>query len=183
MKILKICLLILCLLPFRAVGMPQFRGANFFMKEIILTQGKIAFVDDDDYEYLMQWKWFADKGHTTYYARAKWNNKHIKMHRLLLMVTDPEIHVDHKDHNGLNNQRSNIRLSNRSENKCNMRKIANTSSQYIGVTKVRGYAKWTAYINGIHLGTFNSEIEAAIERDKKAIEFHGEFAKLNFPLK
>jgi hypothetical protein len=68
------------------------------MKEIILTQRKIALVDDEDYEYLAQWKWRAVKGTSTWYAvRGK---EGIRIHREI-MKTPPELVVDHKDWNGL----------------------------------------------------------------------------------
>lgn len=86
------------------------------MKLISLTQGKFAKVDDDDYDYLMQWKWFAYKGYKTYYsARSVKVSENLSirsnsMHRQIMNVFDSETKVDHKNHNGLDNQRSNLRF-------------------------------------------------------------------------
>jgi len=102
----KICLGLLCLLTFRSVGMPQYSGATFFMKEIKLTKGQVALVDDEDFEYLNQWKWFAHVRRDRYYAaRSDWSNrpksKTISMHRVILGITNPKLFGDHKNHNTL----------------------------------------------------------------------------------
>lgn len=153
------------------------------MKEIKLTQGQIAFVDDEDYDFLMKWKWFADKGHTTFYARARHKGKHIKLHRIILGVTNPEVHVDHKDHNGLNNCKSNLRIATRSQNKINQRKLPNKSSQFIGVSYSKREGKWYGYIKGNgkrqHLGLFKDEKSAALAYNEAAKKYYGEFATLN----
>ena len=106
------------------------------------------------------------------------------MHRLILgePPSDQKVIVDHRDGNGLNNQRSNLRWVTKQENNCNRAGFG--SSGFLGVSKSRG--KWVAKIrrDGIryHLGTFVSEIEAAKAYDAKAIQLHGEFANLNFPM-
>jgi hypothetical protein len=84
------------------------------MREIFLTQDKIALVDDEDFEYLNQWKWCANKGSNTFYAMRSGG---IMMHRVLLNLSfgDKRV-VDHIDRNGLNNQRKNIRVVTCSEN-------------------------------------------------------------------
>lgn len=199
MKILKICLLILCLLPFRAVGMPQFRGANFFMKEIKLFHRKnakqhiYALVDDEDYDMLSANKWSV---HNKKYVGRQLSRiggikkqTKILMHRLVMGVLDDlTIHIDHIDGNGFNNQKSNLRKCSHYQNMLNIKSKKNVTSVFKGVRFDKERNKWAAqitYNKGIKksLGRFDSEILAAIEYDKAAIKFHGEFAKLNFPLK
>ncbi len=156
------------------------------MKKIVLSQRRYALVDNSDFDYLNQWKWYAIKCNKSFYAvrNSKWKNgKHypIKMHRLI-MNTPKGKQVDHKDGNGLNNQRSNLRNCTARQNSMNRRKHSNSSSKFKGVTKVAG--KWKARISFknklIHIGNFYTQEEAAKEYDKKAKELHKEFALLNF---
>lgn len=135
------------------------------MKEIKLTQGKVALVDDEDFEYLNQWKWCAVKNRYTFYAvrsvyfpkqkRHKYTpKKTVWMHREILK-TPPDLQVDHKDHDGLNNQRYNIWSCTQSQNGRNKlmhgnRRIRqggkrkNYSSKYFGVSISK---TWHSYTN------------------------------------
>ena len=82
------------------------------MKEIILTQGQVALVDDEDFEYLNQWKWCAIKSRKTYYTTRTIYipcKMTVIMHRII-MNTPLDMTVDHIDHNGLNNQKYNLRI-------------------------------------------------------------------------
>src|ERR1700744_3587961 len=143
----------------------------FFMKEITLTQGKTVMVDDADYEWLNQYHWNLVKCCNHFYARRyEYKNGKMKafsMHRMLL--PDARM-VDHKDNNGLNNQRENLRACNSSDNMKNRRKHRGTS-QYMGVSRHLGYT-WVAKINvngkQKHLGCFSEEIEAARAYDRAA---------------
>lgn len=158
------------------------------MKEIQLTQGKVALVDDEDFERLNKWSWSTQKGPNTYYAfrRQVINGKSVKiwMHRFVSGITDKNILVDHRNRNGLNNQKFNLRIACKSQNSSNRRSSKNSTSVYLGVTWHKAANKWLAKIrkNGKvkHLGVFKCEIEAAKTYDKHAIEIHGEFANLNF---
>ena len=162
------------------------------MKQIPLTQGQFALVDDEDFEYLNQFKWSARKSKNTYYALRNSCGKNNKkrfivfMHRVVLELNDLEIKGDHIDGNGLNNQRYNLRPSTNSENARNAKPSNNKSSKYKGVSlkKEHSSKKWCARIkfNGkqIHIGYFECEIHAALAYDKKAKELFGEFAYLNF---
>lgn len=109
MKSLKICLVILCLLPVRAVGTPQFSGANFFMKEVKLYSGHVALVDDEDFEMVNKRKWHLDPYGKHIYAASNITSNDrqtkIKMHRLILGCVGRFEIVDHIDGNGLNNQK------------------------------------------------------------------------------
>ena len=159
-------------------------------KEISLTQEKVAIVDDEDFDWLNRWKWCVCKGPNTFYivrnsSRKTGKRKTILMHRLILGLKpgDPR-QCDHKDHNGLNNQRHNLRCATRAQNQHNQKPYKGTSSQFKCVCWHRGAGKWAARIrvNGqsIHLGLFTSEIEAALAYDKAALRYYGEFANMNF---
>jgi hypothetical protein len=99
-------------------------------KSIPLTQGKIAIVDDEDYDWLCQYKWHAIFHDKWYAATGK---KHILMHRILLGITDKTIWGDHKDGDGLNNVRKNIRVTTPLQNGQNKKKFRTNKSGYRGV--------------------------------------------------
>src|SRR6187549_2441300 len=152
MKKLKICLVILCLLHVSAVGMPRFSGAVFFMKEIKLTKGMVTLVDDEDFEYLNRWKWFAHhrRAGKFYAARnstyVSGQKRHcVSMHRVILNITDKKVFADHKDGNSLNNQKYNLRLSTYLQNNANSKARKNSSSKYLGVS-LQPNGRWLANI-------------------------------------
>lgn len=158
------------------------------MKQIQLTKGQFALVDEEDFDYLNQWKWHACKYKTTFYARRTIRLKNgkkaqIHMHRLILELTDPSILCDHIDHNGLNNCRSNLRTANYSQSITNRNSHTDSISKYLGVTWDKNRGKWMVRIckdrNHFNLGRFDDEKDAAKCYNEKAIELHGEFANLN----
>jgi hypothetical protein len=159
------------------------------MKEILLTKGKIALVDDDMFDYLNQWKWYAKNSGENWYAkRSVWANgkKHnISMHRLLMNISDPKIQIDHKDGDGLNNQKSNLRFCTRSQNYMNKKSQVHKTSIYKGIYYHKASKKYIAKVgynkNQIYLGYFKNELDAAKAYDIKALELFGEFARPNFP--
>ena len=156
------------------------------MKEIILSQGKVALVDDEDYGLLNQFKWCAIKQHRTFYAaksvkrNGKWTSE--RMHRLFFDIPMGK-EIDHIDHNGLNNQKSNLRLVTRQQNKQNA--SAWGSSKYLGVCvyKQEGCTYIAAHIQidgkTKHLGLFKTEEDAALAYNRAAKEKYGEYANLN----
>ena len=146
------------------------------------TQGEhFIFIDGEDFDRIKNYRWSLFKNGKTFYARALINGKAIQMHRLLLDF--PESIVDHKNRNGLDNRRDNLRICSRAENAVNSRKQNNTSSIYKGVSFRKTRKKYTAYIgdrdNRIQLGLFIDEHDAGEAYNKKAIELYGEFANLN----
>ena len=154
-------------------------------RPIPLTQGKFAIVDSADYYRLVKFNWHAAPGIRTFYANKKMAQTNINMHRFI-MDAPRHLVVDHIDHDGLNNRRSNLRLCTNAQNACNMRPYRGVSSRYKGVSWSKKKKKWEAGIKRDQkrhlLGFFENEIEAARAYDKKAVELHGEFACLNFPL-
>jgi len=151
------------------------------MKEISLTQGLKAQVDDDIYEELSQFKWYAHKSRNVYYARrmsSAINRKRhiINMHHKIIGRPSEGKITDHKDGNGLNNQKGNLRFVTNRQN-CQNRKHTTKTSQYPGVCWSKQNKKWNAqiYVNGEwkKLGYFTFETEA-FEVYRKAVNALGE---------
>jgi hypothetical protein len=154
-------------------------------KEIPLSKGKIALVDDEDYEWLNQWKWYYHKGYAARESSLKDGpRKTIWMHRLILGVQKDE-YCDHRNRNTLDNHRSNLRVASKLQNNTNRGPLAHSQNGYKGVKLDKRISKWYARIrkNGqsTSVGYFNTAIEAAYAYDKLAMEHFGEFAYLNFP--
>jgi hypothetical protein len=153
------------------------------MKKIPLTKGKFALVDDEDFEYLNQWKWCAWIGDGRSYAvrnagKDQKRGMFERMHRVILRLKKGEI-PDHIDGNGLNNQRSNLRIATHSQNAMNTRKRSGCSSQYKGVSYDKVRSQWMCMVRGKYVGRFNSEKEAAQAYNVHAQKIFGEFASLN----
>jgi len=153
------------------------------MMRIPLTQGKFALVDDSDYEWLNQWKWCACRQHGSnrWYA-MRGARPQILMHQLIL--NPPKgMESDHINHDGLDNQRSNLRVCTHSQNQHNRSLQQGGASQFKGVYWYKQYKKWQVQLgingNRIFLGYFKKEIDAAKAYNKAAIKYFGEFARLN----
>lgn len=160
------------------------------MLKIALTQNQFALVDDADFKWLNQFKWYALKSCDTHYACRKayidGKKRMIAMHRIILGLTFADgKHTDHIDGDGLNNSRSNLRVCTRQENGFNQRPQRRiTSSRFKGVSWIKREERWQAYIKYEgeckFLGYFDDEIDAAKAYDRNAQRLFGEFARLNF---
>lgn len=149
------------------------------MKVIPLSKtGKHAIVDDADFDYLSQftWRFMHNRGRRTGYAIAKLRGKTVYMHRIILQARSEE-QVDHRDGDGLNNTRGNLRICTHSQNLANSVTCRRNTSGFKGVTFDRQAGKWKTQIKGKHVGFFLDLHEAADAYKRKAEEIYGEFAR------
>ena len=156
------------------------------MKQIPLTKGQFALVDDEDFDFLMQWKWFAQTAHReTYYAARRDNvtKRVIFMHRAVNNTPDGKV-TDHIDCNGLNNTRANLRTATQLQNLMNRSPQKGGTSPLKGAwldTSAKTRKQWRSAIrlNGKlkYLGRFETEQEAADAYARAAQEHFGEFSR------
>lgn len=154
------------------------------MKEIPLTQGKVAIVDDEDFENVSRYKWHTMRVLGLFYAgRSGGGYRKVLLHRFILGLSSGDDHVDHKDGDGLNCMRSNLRRATKIQNGQNRSKPINNTTGYKGVSR-RG-KRWCARITINRelksLGGYATPEEAARAYDEAAKKYHREFAALNFP--
>lgn len=154
-------------------------------KEILLNKGYSAIVDDADHDWLMQWRWTAiiHRSGLVYAHRricANGASTFLLMHRQI-MNTPVGVLTDHRNGNGLDNQRHNLRYATKSQNAMNAKPRKGTSD-FKGVHWHRASRKWAAAIcvqgKIKHLGLFLREEEAAAAYAEKASEVFGEFMRL-----
>ena len=156
------------------------------VRQIELTQGQVALVDDFDFEALSVFNWYAHHRHKTWYAvRHDCSNhsKTIRMHRQIMHPPDHLV-IDHINHDGLDNRRANLRIVTSRQNLLNCkRRPRGQSSRYRGV-RLHESGLWQARITlepnrQTFLGYFQDEKDAAAAYNRAAIEYRGEFAQLN----
>lgn len=162
------------------------------MKKIPLSQqgknaGKyFALVDDQDFDRINKFKWCVVKNSRWIYAgrtiKIDGKQKTLLLHRFVLNCSNDHL-VDHRDGDGLNEQRLNLRIATNAENVRNGKKQKNNTSGFKGVSLVKSSGKYEAQIayknKTFHLGKYSTPTEAAKIYNQKAIELHGQFAKLN----
>lgn len=170
------------------------------MKTIFLTKGYEAIVDEEDYEYLIGYKWQANNASpagVVYAVRGFWdfkekNVKSISMHREIIKFINnnkisTNITVDHINGNGLDNRRSNLRFATKQQQSLNRQIRSDNKSGYKGVywvwtnkTKTKG--KWRALIKAEgkrkSLGLYDDPLMASIAYEKAAEEFYGEWRRV-----
>jgi hypothetical protein len=155
------------------------------MKQIELSQGKVALIDDEDFERVSKFKWSALKDCGTWYAVGYTRGSHatrkaMKLHRFILNAP-PGVMVDHRNRDGLDNRRENIRFATCSQNTANS--LGWSASGYKGVSWHKRHKKWIAHVMKdqrlIHLGYFDDKGEAAQAYNDAARQLFGEFARLN----
>jgi hypothetical protein len=162
------------------------------MKEIKLTQGKVAIVDDEDYSLISNHKWhaFYYKKDNLWYAsriiRIANYHKRVWMHREIMgFITGDGNIVDHRNGNTLDNRRINLRKASFSQNSQNrITPHKHNLSGYYGVYWDKAKNKWRAAVcinYKSYMVRYNNKKTAAIFRDKLALHLHQDFAVLNFP--
>lgn len=150
-----------------------------------LTLGYVTMVSPEDAHLLRAKAWTAGESKKlkkkTVYVRSRLT----KLHREILNPP-PGMPIDHRNGNGLDNQRGNLRVSTVQENSRNSRRHRDCSSRFKGVSWVADMGMWNVQIcvdgNRMRLGYFEGEDEAAKTYDAAALKLFGPFAKLNFPL-
>lgn len=155
------------------------------MREIPLTMGLVAIVDDEDFERMSCWKWHAFKSSSGHVYAARNSSgaggvkrRHIFMHRVIARTPD-ELDTDHINGNGLDNRRANLRPVDRTRNMWNRAPNRRGSSRHKGVYFHKQHGKWCAAIQvakrRIHIGLFHSESAAAVAYALRAEAEFGEF--------
>lgn len=164
------------------------------MIKIPLNYGKFALIDDEDYNRVSRKTWTYTPSKSGYTGYAQHTKKlpvinHViclGMHRLVMgLPIGDDREVDHRDGNGLNNQKHNLRICTRRQNMMNKRVSKNNMSGYKGVSFTRGKRMWQVRIKtdevNEYIGSWFCVISAAKAYDEAAIKHFGEFARLNFP--
>ncbi len=148
---------------------------------VTLTKGYEAVIDASDVPLVAGHHWRANLSLNTVYAlttKPGTRGSSVLMHRIL-MGDDAGPHVDHKDGNGLNNRRSNLRAATVAQNQYNARLRKDNSSGFKGVYRVKSARKWRACIklNGVerYLGQFSNPEDAHAAYVQASMQLHGEF--------
>ena len=156
------------------------------MKKIGLPSGDVTLISDEDLERVAEWAWRKKtvRPGVNYVEMANKKSKPgIPLHRFIMNPPDGLL-VDHKDGDGMNNQRENLRICTNADNVRNRKLHSNSTTGYKGVWFYNSHKKYSASImshgNKYFLGLYDDPIEAARAYDKKARELHGEFARPNF---
>jgi hypothetical protein len=161
---------------------------GYTFRKIYIGEGEFTIVDQQIYYQLGHLKWSVCGNDKNVYAarlikKTACGLRSIYLHREI-MNPPKGILVDHRNGNGLDNRRANLRLATRSQNSANKRKRKNTSSRFIGVNFNKTAARWYVFVKKNEkrywVGSFVNEIDAGRAYDEAAKKYHGEFARLNF---
>lgn len=161
------------------------------MREISLTQGQVALVDNEDFEWLNKYNWCVHDSNPVNprAVRISAERKLVYMTRQIMNCPD-NLDVDHRSTNTLDNQRHNLRICTHRENLYNIKSRGGTS-KFKGVAWNKNRSKWEVYIRTIDifdqrirmfLGYHDNEEAAALAYDEIAREEHRKFGRYNFPL-
>jgi len=141
------------------------------MKNIKLTQGKSTLVDDEDFEFLNQWKWYISSHN---YATTT-VVPHLYMHRIV-NKTPKGLLTDHINRNTLDNRKINLRVADKRLNSINSGLQSNNTSGYRGISWNKRRSKWETYIwnNGlrIQLGNYKIIKDAVFARKQAELKYH-----------
>lgn len=160
-----------------------FKGFN--MKKIPLTQNQVSLVDDEDFDKLNKFKWYADKQLSGFYARRmSYQNVRKCIHMSHVIINCPKgKQVDHINHDTLDNRKDNLRVCSNRENSINRRMLSNNKTGYRGVVWHKRDKKFASQIKNkgkhYHLGSYDCKHEAALVYNRKAKELHGKYAFQN----
>lgn len=151
-------------------------------KEVTLTKGKVTLVDEEDYEYINQWKWCVNGKKDSFCAVRSKEGKTVYMSRKIMKCPKDKL-VDHKNGDSLDNRRANLRICTAFQNNTNAKKSKNNTSGYKGVYWDKYNKKWVATLTlnyrQKNLGRFRIKEEAALAYNEAALKYFGEFARLN----
>jgi len=157
---------------------------NDDVRYIPLTKKKFAIVDAADYEWLSKHKWYAQarRDGKGFYAARNRGRQTVFMHREIMQTPEGKV-VDHRNGNGADNRRANMRNCTQDENRLNSRARGREKSEFTGV--FRKGNKWEAQFKykgrRYYLGLYDDPVEAAKARDRMAYALAGPFVYLNFP--
>lgn len=155
------------------------------MKELPISRGRVALVDDEDYEDLIRHKWCTTSRNYVLRRTKKAENMGgvcIYIHRYIMRCLDSPMEVDHRDGNPLNNQKHNLRICTHPQNGCNLRlsRINRTGFKGVTLTPEGNYSS-RIKVRGemITIGRFPTAELAALAYNAASLKYHGEFGTLN----
>jgi hypothetical protein len=145
---------------------------------------KIIYIDDEDYNKIKKYVWFIKKLRSNYYAwssiRINGKSKTIQMHQIIMGNVKNKI-IDHKNMNGIDNRKCNLRFCTYSENRMNTQARKDNKSGLKGVSFFKNINRWIARImitdKSIYLGCYKTAKKAHLAYCEAAKKYHGEFAR------